>query len=57
MTGAPEEVLEGVIDKAKMESYGVTLSDIYNSVASNNLIIPGGKQDTGRGSLILKYQA
>ena len=30
MTGAPEEVLEGVIDKAKMESYGVTLSDIYN---------------------------
>ena len=50
MTGAPEEVLEGVIDKSKMESYGVTLSDIYNSVASNNLIIPGGKQDTGRGS-------
>ena len=44
MTGAPEEVLEGVIDKAKMESYGVTLSDIYY------LIIPGGKQDTGRGS-------
>ena len=50
MTGAPEEVLEGVIDKSKMESYGVTLSDIYNSVANNNLIIPGGKQDTGRGS-------
>ncbi len=50
MTGAPEEVLEGVIDKSKMESYGVTLSDIYYSVANNNLIIPGGKQDTGRGS-------
>ena len=50
MTGAPEEVLEGVIDKAKMESYGVTLSDIYCSVSNNNLIIPGGKQDTGRGS-------
>ena len=33
-----------------MESYGVTLSDIYYSVANNNLIIPGGKQDTGRGS-------
>ncbi|MFL2700691.1 MAG: efflux RND transporter permease subunit [Gammaproteobacteria bacterium] len=50
MTGAPEEVLEGVINKAKMESYGVTLSDIYYSVSNNNLIIPGGKQDTGRGS-------
>jgi len=50
MTGAPEEVLEGVINKSKMESYGVTLSDIYSSVSNNNLIIPGGKQDTGRGS-------
>ena len=50
VTGAPEEVLEGVINKSKMESYGVTLSDIYYSVANNNLIIPGGKQDTGRGS-------
>ena len=50
MTGAPEEVLEGVIDKSKMESYGVTLSDVYYSVSNNNLIIPGGKQDTGRGS-------
>ena len=50
LTGAPDEVLEGVIDKSKMESYGVTLSDIYSSVANNNLIIPGGKQDTGRGS-------
>ena len=50
LTGAPEEVLEGVIDKSKMESYGVTLSDIYYSVSNNNLIIPGGNQDTGRGS-------
>ncbi len=50
LAGAPNEVLEGVIDKSKMESYGVTLSDIYNSVSNNNLIIPGGKQDTGKGS-------
>ena len=50
LTGAPEEVLEGVINKSKMESYEVTLSDIYYSVANNNLIIPGGTQDTGKGS-------
>ena len=50
LTGAPEEVLEGIIDKSKMESYGVTLSDISYSVSNNNLIIPGGNQDTGRGS-------
>ncbi|MDC1190467.1 efflux RND transporter permease subunit [Gammaproteobacteria bacterium] len=50
LSGAPAEVLEGIINKSKMESYEVTLSDIYYSVANNNLIIPGGKQDTGKGS-------
>ena len=50
LSGAPEEVLEGVINKSKMESYEVTLSDIYYSVSNNNLIIPGGTQDTGKGS-------
>ena len=50
MAGAPDEVLEGIFNKSKLESYGVTLSDIYYSVANNNLIIPGGTQDTGRGS-------
>ena len=50
LAGAPEEVLEGVINKSRMESYEVTLSDIYYSVANNNLIIPGGTQDTGKGS-------
>ena len=50
LAGAPDEVLEGVINKSKMESYGVTLSDLYYSVSNNNLIIPGGTQDTGRGS-------
>ena len=50
LSGAPEEVLEGVINKSRMESYAVTLSDIYYSVSNNNLIIPGGTQDTGKGS-------
>ena len=50
LSGAPDEVLEGVIDKSKLESIGVTLSDIYYSVSNNNLIIPGGKQDAEKGS-------
>ena len=37
-----------------MESYEVTLSDIYYSVSNNNLIIPGGTQDTGKGSFNIK---
>ena len=49
LEGAPEEVLEGVIDKSKMETYGITLSQLYSSIANNNLIIPGGAQDTGSG--------
>jgi multidrug efflux pump len=54
LSGAPEEVLEGVINKSRMESYEVTLSDIYYSVSNNNLIIPGGTQDTGKGSFNIK---
>ena len=49
LEGAPEEVLEGVIDKSKMETYGITLRQLYNAISKNNLIIPGGAQDTGAG--------
>ena len=34
----------------KWKAYGVTLADLYNSINNNNLIIPGGRQDTGLGS-------
>ena len=50
LVAAPDEVLEGVIDKSKMEAYGVTLDDLYNSISNNNIVIPGGRQDTGLGS-------
>ena len=39
LVAAPDEVLEGVIDKSKMEAYGVTLDDLYNSINNNNIII------------------
>ncbi len=52
--GSPDEVLEGIINKSKMEAYGVTLTDLYYSVANNNVIIPGGKQDTGLGSFMIE---
>ena len=32
-----------------METYGITLSQLYSAIANNNLIIPGGAQDTGSG--------
>jgi len=49
LEGVPQEVLVGIIDKSKMETYGITLNQLYNSISSNNLIIPGGAQDTGTG--------
>ena len=49
LEGAPEEVLEGIIDKSKMETYGITLRQLYTAISNNNLIIPGGSQDTGSG--------
>ena len=52
--GSPDEVLEGIINKSKMEAYGVTLTDLYYSVSNNNVIIPGGKQDTGLGSFMIE---
>ena len=39
LEGAPEEVLEGIIDKSKMETYGITLSQLYRAISNNNLII------------------
>ena len=52
--GSPDEVLEGIINKSKMEADGVTLTDLYYSVSNNNVIIPGGKQDTGLGSFMIE---
>ena len=49
LEGAPEEVLEGIIDKSKMETYGITLRQLYTAISNNNVIIPGGSQDTGSG--------
>ena len=49
LEGAPEEVLEGIIDKSKMETYGITLRQLYTAISNNNVIIPGGSQDTGAG--------
>ena len=49
ISGAPDEVLEAIIDKSKLETYGITLRDLYLAVSNNNVIIPGGAQDTGDG--------
>ena len=49
LSGAPEELLEATVNKSKLESYNISLRELYRAISNNNLIIPGGSQDTGDG--------
>jgi len=54
MVGNREELLEVVVDPAKLETYGIPNSSIVNTVTSNNRLIPAGQVDTGQGSFPVK---
>jgi multidrug efflux pump len=54
MVGNREELLEAVIDPAKLETYGIPSSAIVQAVTSNNRLIPAGQVDTGQGSFSVK---
>lgn len=54
MVGNREQLLEAVIDPAKLETYGISNTAIIQTVASNNRLIPAGQVDTGQGSFAIK---
>lgn len=54
MVGNREELLEAVIDPAKLETYGIPNSAIVQAVTSNNRLIAAGQVDTGQGSFSIK---
>ena len=54
MVGNREELLEATIDPARLETYGITNSQIVQAVTSNNRLIPAGAVDTGSGSFSVK---
>lgn len=54
MIGNREELLEAVIDPAKLETYGIPNSAIVQTVTSNNRLIPAGQVDTGQGAFSIK---
>lgn len=54
MVGDREQLLEVVIDPAKLETYGISNSSIIQTVTSNNRLIPAGQVDTGQGSFSIK---
>tara|TARA_Y100001970_G_scaffold98563_1_gene123930 strand:- start:74928 stop:78128 length:3201 start_codon:yes stop_codon:yes gene_type:complete len=49
LNGVPEDLIEAVVEKNKLESYGISMSQLYQAVSENNRIIPAGEQDTGKG--------
>lgn len=54
MVGNREELLEAVIDPAKLETYAIPNSAIVQAVTSNNRLIAAGQVDTGQGSFSIK---
>jgi multidrug efflux pump len=54
MIGAREELLEIIVDPAKLESYGVTNQQLVQAVTTNNRLIPAGTLNTGSGSFAVK---
>ena len=54
LSGQREELLEVVIDPARLESYGVSSEDLFRLVINNNQLIPAGSLDTGRGRFAVK---
>jgi len=54
LSGAREEMLEIVIDPQKLESYGLTQSEMFAAISNNNRLIPAGSLDTGHGSFAIK---
>ncbi|HHX82440.1 MAG TPA: efflux RND transporter permease subunit, partial [Pseudomonadaceae bacterium] len=52
--GEREELLEIVVDPAKLESYNLSFADLLNVVSRNNRLVAAGALDTGQGRFALK---
>ncbi|MBT3306235.1 MAG: efflux RND transporter permease subunit, partial [Alphaproteobacteria bacterium] len=54
IAGDREELVEVLIDPAKVESYGLSPLDAIAAFKNSNLLVAAGAQDTGRGRFSLK---
>lgn len=57
ISGERQEMLEIVIDPAKLESYGLTEAEMFAAISNNNRLIAAGSIDTGHGSFEVKVPA
>ncbi|RYE11449.1 MAG: efflux RND transporter permease subunit [Hyphomicrobiales bacterium] len=50
ISGSRDEVLAVTIDLNRLDAYNLTASQLFDALAKNNLVVPGGTLDTGQGS-------
>jgi multidrug efflux pump len=54
LSGHREELLEVIIDRTALESYGVTQDELLSALTRNNQLVPAGFIDTGQGRFQVK---
>ena len=54
LNGDREEVLEIIVDPAKLEAYNLSYQEIFTAVANNNRLVPAGRIDMGEGRFPVK---
>ena len=57
MSGHREEVVDVVVDPARLEHYGLRIDELIRAVSVNNLLIPAGELDTAQGRFGIKVPA
>lgn len=50
ISGSRDEMLAVTIDLNRLEAYNLTAGQLFDALAKNNLVVPGGTLDTGNGS-------
>jgi multidrug efflux pump len=50
LAGSRDEILSVTIDQNRLDAYGLTSAQLFDALAKNNLVVPGGTLDTGHGS-------
>jgi multidrug efflux pump len=50
LSGARKEQLEVRVDLLRLDAYGLTANQLFDALARNNMVVPGGTLNTGQGS-------
>ncbi len=50
ISGSRDEMLAVTIDMNRLEAYNLTAGQLLDALAKNNMVVPGGTLDTGKGS-------